>query len=218
METTQPLWKTHPLTEQEIAQCESLLARAQPLPKMQWPILRAMWQHRLAPFNPIELVILRDTSIEYVEPSSVVLYRQRANKGSDQEKWPNAYHFPGSYLGGGEHIDEAIQRILHTEIAPNAVLNDRQLVSTTNLPHMVRNHDASLVFLVTLRTWPASFKMGVVCHQLDQPPSPLIPHHVDLQDRVLAWVRFIDQLRSAPTTIDVQDFLQVTDVLESDVE
>lgn len=215
---TKPLWETNPLTDPEIATLESLLARARPLPRMQWPVLRPMWQHRLMPFNPIELVVLRQTHIWDVAPSTETIYCRRAPQASDQEHWPSAFHFPGSYLGGGEHIDEAIQRILHREIAPDAVLAQRQQIATTNLPRMKRNHDASLIYLVTLQCWPSALKPEVAIHRIDQSPTPLIPHHVALHQRILDWVQFFTRLRNTLPPGDLNEFLRITDTLESDVE
>lgn len=218
MTTQRALWETNPLSVAEIEQLERLLARAQPLPRMQWPILRPMWQQRLMPFIPIELVVLRHTHVHRVTTTTDVLFRRRDARASDQEHWPNSYHFPGGYLGGGEHIDEAIQRILRTEIADSAVLASRQLIVTTNLPRMRRNHDTGLTFMVTLQFWPAELQPEVAIRPLNQPPEPLIPHHLRLHQRILSWVDHLSLLRRMLTDDLVGELLRVHNVVESDVE
>lgn len=210
---------TNPLTPDEALVCGQLLARSRPVPRRNWEILKAEWEHRLAPFDPVELVILERPLDEIGDNDPIqVIFRQRRGDPSKGEAWAGAYHFPGSYLGGGEFLSHAIQRILTDEISPAARLATWRLICTSNLPCMQRNHDVSLVCLVTLEEFRVPLKEGVSVHRLDQPPQPLVPHHVGLHRRVVEWIRLYRNLKKALPRAVFKEFLAVTDVLESDVE
>lgn len=210
---------TNPLTPGEEQVCGQLLARSRPLPRRNWKILEPEWEHRLAPFDPVELVILERplAGIGDDEPINVI-FRQRKGDPKQGEAWSGAYHFPGSYLGGGEFLSHAIQRILTDEISSAASLATWRLINTSNLPCMQRNHDVSLVFLVTLYEFWVPLKEGVSVHRLDQPPQPLIPHHVGLHQRVMDWIRLYRRLKKALPRALFIEFLETTNILESDVE
>ncbi len=210
---------TNPLNATEEVLCGQLMARSTPVPKRNWKILKPEWDYRLAPFDPVELVILErplDT-IAWDQPIYVI-FRQRMGDTKKGEAWSGAHHFPGSYLGGGEFIAHAIQRILTEEISPAATLATWRLIATSNLPCMVRNHDVSLVFLVTLENFDAPLLKGVSWHRLDNPPQPLIPHHVGLHQRVIRWINLYRRLKMVLTPREFQEFLDTTNILESDVE
>mgnify|MGYP001614339732 CR=1 FL=1 len=210
---------TNPLTQDEALVCGQLLARSRPLPRRNWEILKVEWEHRLAPFDPVVLVIL-ERPLEVMdngEPINVI-FRKRSGDPSKGEAWAGAYHFAGSYLGGGESVAHAIQRILTAEISANAILATSRLITTTNLPCMIRNHDVSLVFLVTLVNFQVPFSEGVSLHRLDKPPQPLIPHHVWLHQRVMRWIKLYRRLKQVLPPDLFQEFLDTTNILESDVE
>lgn len=210
---------TIPLTWDEEQLCGQLLARSHPVPRREWSILKPEWEHRLAPFDPVELVILERPLDEIGDDDPIrVIFRQRRGDPNKGEAWTGAYHFPGSYLGGGEFLPHAIQRILTDEISLAAKLATWRLICTSNLPCMQRNHDVSLTCLVTLEEFRVPFKDGVSVHRLDQPPQPLIPHHVRIHQRVVAWIQLYRRLKKALPPTLFGDFLAFTDVLESNVE
>lgn len=168
------------LSESEQAQCAGFLARATPVPRMELPILRAIWNRRLFPMNPVECVVLDNLD----EPARVFLTRRPAN---DPDHRGRPWHHPGSYLGGNEKFSDAVNRVCETEVGCG--VSRRLFVAPANLWNLARDHEASFVFACELkgvcgeseaRQW---FPLGKL-------PEDLLPHHRLIQFRAVRFLNF----------------------------
>lgn len=208
------------LHQLEIVLAGALMWRCPPLPNFPWPILKPMWFGRKLPFNPVEVVIF-DRPFDGPEPPTKMIMTRRVyapgEPTPEAEFWRDHDHFPGKYLGGREFMVAAIRRVVQGEIAPAAEVLRYRLITPTNLPLMVRNHDASFVFVVILKNLEFTFKPGVAFYPIQQPPAPLIPHHVVLHQRVCQWLAMYRRLKDVLPPEDFTAFDRATDLLESDV-
>lgn len=211
---------TGPLNRLEAELAGALMARCTPLPQMPWPILRALMFNRIMPCNPVEVVVFDQPYDGAATPTQMLMTRRIYLPGEtvpEAEFWKDHDHYPGKYLGGGEWLRDAITRVVKGEISPFAEVVRYRLITVTNLPQMVRNHDASLVFVVELKYLDLLFKPGVAFYPLHRPPSPLIPHHVVLYQRVVQWLAMYRRLKTVLSPEDFAAFDQATDLLESGV-
>lgn len=193
------------LSKSEQEGCAGLLARATPVPNMEWPILKAIWDCRLLPMNPVECVILDSLDA----PTRVFLMRRPAD---DPYHPGRPWHHPGSYLGANEKLSDAINRVCEKEVG----LKPRRhlFVAPVNLWNLARDHEASFIFACELEgSCPESSETRKWFH-LDKLPWDLLPHHRLIQFRAILFLRFRQSLSPVIRT----EFERVTCPEESGTE
>ena len=174
-----------PHKEQELT--SYLLARVTPLPMMEWPVLKVMWEKRLLPMSPMECVIVdKDPFQTPVEDLKILLsYR-------DDAHFPDCWHHPGSYLGSGDKIAEAVQRTIEKEIKSDVA--EFWPVTMANFYKLARDHEFSYLHVCRL-----SGEVVIVPGKLEflpalRPPANLLPHHKLMQERVVEWLMVMKEL------------------------
>ena len=122
------------LNTQEIETLISLLRRVTPLPKMEWPVLKTIWESRLMPMNAQELVILEKDPLTCKKgyyPRVLLAYR-------NDKDYPNCWHHPGGYLGSGEFTFEAADRVALRETMVR--VTNLRTASPVNWTRLRRDH------------------------------------------------------------------------------
>lgn len=194
------------LTKEEQEQLAPLLARVTPLPKMEWPVLRTIWERRLLPMNPMELVVLDKSVLSESGPEKVLLsYR-------DDAHFLDCWHHPGGYLGGSEKIVDATQRVADREF--QVKLNECYVVQPINSYKLARDHELAVVFVATMDNSTLKLEKGKLeFFPFDQLPANLLPHHRLIQERAVDWLRVMQELNPKHREM----VLRVTRYLESDL-
>jgi ADP-ribose pyrophosphatase YjhB (NUDIX family) len=156
---------------------------------MQYPILRAMWDARLLPMNPIELFILDRPLFKVKNPKDLkVLLAHR-----DDADYPDCWHHPGGYLGGGERIQDAAWRVAVEETGLE--LGVFHVVRPMNFPKHRRDHELCIMVQGSLAfdDTPENAKKrdGTSFFPFGKLPSNLIPQHQLLQKRLEEWLSIV---------------------------
>lgn len=138
--------------------CASLLSLASPAPFLPWPILKVIWDRRLVRMNPMELWVM-DESVFNTNGTPRVLLALRP---PNDPYFPNLWHNPGKYIGGGkvenaatvgaETVAEACARVALNETG--AQLKNCVQISVGDFPNLSRDPELSLIFLATLASKP----------------------------------------------------------------
>lgn len=208
------------LTDQEIQKLLFLLDKVNPLPFMQYPVIKKFWERRLVPLNPMELIILnecpfedivwRDASGEGVSPPSLI-YLKALTVYRNDEYWPDCFHFPGGYLGSNETVADAIQRVAKKEIGVG--IKNFWPVSQGNFTKLGRDHEYSTIFICLPGEEPV-LKPGRQFTPILQLPKNLLPHHREMAKRAIEWLEAMQSLSAEKR----EKIIRVTSVLESSAE
>ena len=196
------------LTPEEIETLTKLLQKVTPLPKMEWPVLKTIWESRLMPMNPMELVILEKDPLvckkgEY--PRVLLAYR-------DDKDFPNCWHHPGGYLGSGEFTFEAVDRVALKETIVR--VTNLRCASPVNWPRLRRDHELSILYVCQPHDNPKIQKGKLEWFDFLNLPQYTLPHHIRMHLRAKLY---IDVLRKQ-TPESLREFLELHTVLESDLE
>ena len=178
------------LTEEEVKQTAELLKRVTPLPRMEYPVLRAIWEARLLPMALTELVILDrfPKTIQELEEARVLLLER------DDKDFPRCTHHPGGFMGAGEQFELLVQRVAQKEIgAPVQVIGVAGVINNRGL---LRDHEVAIVCVCwvppgNVRNEKAHF---FPVHDL---PDHILKHHIVIHEVALCWLRFALMLPDA---------------------
>ena len=201
------------LSKEELDVLTSLLKRVTPLPKMEWPILRTIWENRLMPMNPIELFILDRPVLSADEGNLRILLSWR---GKDDPYYPNCWHHPGGYLGADERIEAAIQRAAQREIG--VPVKNISPVTMANWPKIARDHQWSLLVTCQPDGEPILKKGKLEYFPFNKQPSELLPYHVLMHEKVKSWIQFVRCLQGQDPDLCQMFLNSISPVLESDLK
>ena len=177
------------LAKEEQEACASLLGRVTPLPRMEWPILQVLWEKRLVPMNPIELIILEgDLSVPFNEMR--VLLRFREDKHF--ESWNGQWHHPGGYLGGGETITEAVSRVAKKETGLS--IAEFYSIGGLNFFQCKRDHELCQLFVCILEKGQIIGDPTLKFFKFAELPESLIIQHTFIQAKAEKWLLFLQSL------------------------
>ncbi|MDO8584882.1 MAG: NUDIX hydrolase [bacterium] len=173
------------LSENEAKLAGELLCRATPTPTLEWPILKAIWDHRLIRMNPMELWILDKSMFETEtdETPRVLLSRRPDN----DPYFPGQWHNPGGYVGGGESTDKACERVALKETG--ASLENCVLIGVGDFVNLSRDPELSLIFLCTLGDAP-KLSDTLRWFPVNELPESMMEHsRAMLEQRIVPYVQ-----------------------------
>ncbi len=183
-----------------------LLDFVNPLPNMQYAVIRKFWGRRLVPMNPMELILVTGDPFQ-VPPRNLrvlLLYRD--------DEYFSGWHFPGGLLGSDEKVIEgAVRRVAWEEVG--VALGEVLTVRSVNFSMTARNHNYSTIHVCRMTEEPV-LKQGIaMMAPLGALPENLITSHRDIADGVLAWLYEFGQLELGMR----KRIIEVTSVIESSV-
>lgn len=193
------------LSPKEIEVLVSLLARVTPLPRMEEPVLKAIWENRLMPMNPMELIILKNPITPFVSQEVLLLYR-------DDKNFPDCWHNPGGYLGANEKIEDAIQRVALREIGIK--VKNLMPVAMANFYNLARDHEFSLLVVCEPDGSIKTEKGKIDFFPLGKMPENLTPHHKSVMRKILDWLDFLRILYVKSPDL-METYFEVSSVLET---
>ena len=187
------------LTPEEIETLTKLLQKVTPLPKMEWPVLKTIWESRLMPMNPQELVILeRIPEDVFAEDYPRVLLTKRP---ATDPHFPNAWHHPGGYLGSNEFVvQDAIERILQKEVKVG--LKNYRAVSIINWPKLERDHEFSGLYICEPAGPPILTSGKTEWFPFTQLPPTLLYHHQLMHAKAKEYLDFMSLIKKIENVLN----------------
>lgn len=175
--------------------CASLLQLATPTPRLQWPILKTIWDRRLIRMNPMELWFI-DESVFGTDGTPRVLLSQRP---ANDPYFPRQWHNPGNYVGGGkvggenvvsaETVAEACRRCALKETG--APLKNCALFGVGDFVNLSRDPELSLIFLCTLGDTP-KLSDTLRWFPVNELPENMMEHsRAMLEQRVVPYMQLV---------------------------
>ncbi|MDP3729374.1 MAG: NUDIX hydrolase [bacterium] len=174
------------LSKTDIVSLWRLLYKVNPLPNMQYEVLKIIWKLRLMPHITFDLIILKPGQDLFVTPLEEleVLLTKRAPNDPD---FPNALHFPGGFLGSNEKVWEAVLRVMQKEIGVGVI--EMTFAFQTNRYAFTRDHEYSSLLFIKPEDG-LDLKSRQEFHPLvSSLPEATLPTHVELRDRAEDWLK-----------------------------
>lgn len=178
------------LTPEEINMLTRLLAKVNSFPKMEFEVLKKIWEKRFFPLSTVELVIFEkvpENTNKEGFPRILLVYR-------DDDYFPDCWHHPGGYIGGGESIYDAIQRVALREIKTK--VKNISFVGAAHWPNMKRDHQYSSLFVSEPDSEINTQKGKLEYFNFDNLPRNLLCIHQFMHDQVRLYFKFLSGMEN----------------------
>ncbi len=194
---------TKQLSEVRMKVLLRLLDFVNPLPNMQYAVLKSFWKNRQFPMVFSELFLVTSDPFQTPPRNLRVLLSWR-----DDADYPRSFHVPGGMIVPGEEIRSAAERITQKEFGVG--VRDSWTVCPLNNRNHKRSPEYSPVLICRLDHEPDLKSHNVVFAPLGALPENCIPYQKALAGRGLNWLYVMQSL----SVEDRNRVLEVTDVFE----
>lgn len=178
-----------PLNSYEMKIASDFIKRITPLPDMELEVLKAIWESRIIPTCTLNLLVF-DISIPKIVSSEcwpkIFLIKR------NDFYMPDCWHYPGGYLGAGEKINNAIQRIAKRETG--VMVKNVYLAFVTAMPNFSRDPQISIHFFCCPEGKPNN--KNAQFFALNKLPDNLPEHQVMALEKVRQIIEFMKLLRN----------------------